>query len=595
MGFIQVDPQSIKLDSQSQGISPSTVLAGAPPPVPPIDNGPKQPDDNKNGFVEVDPNNIKLDGPAQTGTAEDIGRSLASGVVHGLPTAIDVPAAALATGIEKLTGSQGTMADLFRKNLSNGINPVVSKATGPEYQPQTEAGKLAKGAGAAIGTLPIGGEGAFAEGIPMALTRAATAGVGGTAAGQAGGAIGQQVGGDTGRKVGQVIGNVAGAYLGSKLPGAPSAIANAVTPQVSSDVAPLAARAQDLGVPLSVNQVAPSKAINTMQKASQPLPFSGVSDFENTQRTAFNQAVAKTLGSDVKDLTPDSISSFVQRNGSDFDRILKDKPVTVNANDLAGAEDIATQAGKYLDASLAKVVQNSVDELKSNIGPNGVIDGSKLASFRSQLIKGSQNAQGGAKEYLGDLATEVDNIAQKGLSPEDAKALGQVRREYRNYKTIEPLLEKATDGQINPTELNAKIASSKFINAATTPTGQDALVDLGRIGKQFLPKLGGSDTYDKVAIAGGTGVLAGNPLTMVPTGLGLSANRALQGLNRNQSIVKGLINKGLKSAPNPSGKPSAVEVIAGNAPTISRSALRDAPDPSSKPMRIDIIRKRAGK
>lgn len=596
MGFIQVDPQSIKLDGQSQGVSPSAVLAGDPPPMPPIDSGPKQPDDSKNGFVEVDPNNIKLDGPPQVGAMEDIARSGASGIVHGLPTAIDVPAAALATGIEKLTGSQGTMADLFKKNLGNGINAGISKhVTGPEYQPQTEAGTLAKGAGAAVGSLPLGGAGALEQGVPMALGRAVSAGIGGTAAGQAGGAIGQQVGGDTGRKIGQIAGNVVGGVLGAKLPGAPGAIANAVTPQVASDVAPLAARAQELGVPLSVNQVAPSKFLNTVQKVSQPLPFSGAQAFEDTQRGAFNKAVANTLGPDVKDLTPDSIGKFVQRNGSDFDSILKDKPVTVAPADLAGAEDVATQAGKYLDANLAKVVQNSVDELKSNIGPDGVIDGSKLASYRSQLMKGAQNAQGGAKEYLGDLVTEVDNLAQKGLSPEDAQALGQVRREYRNYKTIQPLLEKSTDGQINPTELNAKVASSKFINAATTPTGQDALIDLGRIGKQFLAKLGGSDTYDKAAIAGAVPAAIFEPHAAALTGGALVANRGIQGLNRNQGIVKGLINRGLKSAPNPAAKPSAVDVLAGNAPTITRSALRDAPDPGSKPIRIDIIRRNAGR
>lgn len=589
-----MNDDEIKAFLTGPSVSSTMPMAAAPPANPSSPSGPTgggigMSDDDIKNFLGVPPS------PPQVGTTEDVGRSLASGIAHGLPTAIDVPAAALATGIEKLTGSKGTMAELFSKNLSNGLNAGLTKhVTGPEYQPQTEAGTLAKGAGSVISTLPLGGVGAIEEGVPMALARAASAGIGGTGASQVGGQIGKQVGGDTGEAIGSVIGNVAGSVLGAKLPGAPGAIKSAVTPSVAPEVAPLAARAQELGIPLSVNQVAPSKAITTLQKASQPLPFSGVQAFEDTQRGAFNQAVAKTLGNDVKDLTPDSIASFVQRNGSDFDRILKDKPVNVAPADLAGADDIAVQAGKYLDKNLAEVVQNSVNELKNNIGPNGVIDGSRLASFRSQLIKGAQNAQGGAKEYLGDLATEVDNIAQKGLSPDDAKELGQVRRQYRNYMTIKPLLEKSTSGQINPTELNGKVASSKYINAATTSTGQDPLVDLGRIGKQFLAKLGGSDTYDKGTLVGGLGTAIVAPYTTALAASALAANRGLQGLNRNQRIVKSLINKA-SEAPNPAANPSAVEVLANDGPKISRTPYHDAPNPKDKPLRIDIGQKRGSK
>lgn len=180
-------------------------------------------------FLEAKPQAVSqgtldafLDSPDKpAGMMEDVVRGGASGVARALPYAIDIPAAALATGIEKLTGSQGSAMDLFRQNLSNGINPQASKVLGNEYEPQTEAGMIAKGAGGVVGALPLGGLTGLTEGIIPAVGtvgRAAASGAVGTVGSQVGGGIGQAVGGDTGELIGNLVGGAAGGYAGAKTP-----------------------------------------------------------------------------------------------------------------------------------------------------------------------------------------------------------------------------------------------------------------------------------------------------------------------------------------------------------------------------------------
>jgi len=92
-----------------------------------------------------------------------------------------------------------------------------------------------------------------------------------------------------------------------------------------------------------------------------------------------------------------------------------------------------------------------------------------------------------------------------------------------------------------------RVASSKYIKASRASTGKDDLIDLARIGKQFLPKKGGSDTFQKAALgtgASGLGYLAltNPPLAAAVAGkaaVGVGANRAYQSLyNQSPALVR---------------------------------------------------------
>lgn len=324
-----------------------------------------------------------------------------------------------------------------------------------------------------------------------------------------------------------------------------------IIPTVAADVAPLAARAQQFGIPLRLDQVAPSRFRNTVQKVSQELPLSGANVFEEAQTAAFNKALAKTIGQDAEKLDPTTIQKFLKDSGSKFDSVLKGKTIAVDDLFSGQLAKIAEDASLTATDDVAKAVYKNIGKLRDDL-VQGSVSGERLAAQRSELLKRQASAQGPIKDSIGEIIDAIDDLAERNLPEKSIQTLAQARREYRNFKTIEPLLEKATEGTINPTQLLNRVASSKYIKASRSEVGQDDLVDLARIGKEFLPSKGGSDTMQKAALGGniglfGTGVGAA---TSIPaTAATLAANRALQSLyNASQPIVGAAIKKGLRKA-----------------------------------------------
>lgn len=323
----------------------------------------------------------------------------------------------------------------------------------------------------------------------------------------------------------------------------------AITPNIAPEIAPLAQRASQFGIPLSLDQVAPSRVRNTLQKVSQELPFSGVENFQQTQLKNWNKALAKeTLGVDAERLNPSAIKTYLKKADEDFNSILDNK--TLNITDTQPLDNIIYNASFEAAPDTIKIVEKNVNQLK-NLISKGEISGNQLASVRSNLVKRSGRVQGELKNYLGDIVDYIDNNIDLVATPEESAKLAQARFQYRNYKTIQPLLEKSPSGNINPTSLMNRVASSRYINAATKEVGQDPLVDLARIGKEFLPAKGGSDTFQKMAGFDATkNILTGAAAVtdLGSTAGALAGNRLYQqGYNQSQN----LLNRGLQKALNP--------------------------------------------
>ncbi|MBN66128.1 MAG: hypothetical protein CMM94_00970, partial [Rickettsiales bacterium] len=374
------------------------------------------------------------------------------------------------------------------------------------------------------------------------------------AAGSASGAV---YGAGAGEGVGRLESAAEGAALGGVFGGGASVagstlrgVKSAIIPQADDAIRPLARRAKEFGIPLRVDQVAPSRARKTVQKVSQELPLSGADGFEDMQRKAFTKAVARTIGQDSDDLSAATVQSFLKDAERKFGALAKDRKVRVPPSVGERLNKILNDAEETLTGDLFSVVSKNTQKVKDDLS-DAFINGKKLASLRSELVKRLPRIQGGAKEYVGELVDTLDDVLAEALPKNQRKILQDARREWRNFKTIEPLLEKSQDGQINPTQLLNRVASNKFIRASRSGVGDDDLVDLARIGKAFLPKAGGSDTYQKLALAGGSGGLGAlaltNPgLAAVAAGKGalaLGANRAFQrGYNSSQRVVDSVVN-----------------------------------------------------
>ena len=314
-----------------------------------------------------------------------------------------------------------------------------------------------------------------------------------------------------------------------------------IVPIVKEDIVPLAQRAREFDIPLRADQVAPSRVRNTIQKVSQELPFSGVDAFETAQKSSWNKAVANTLGEES--LTPDSINNFITRNSNDFQSVLTGKQIPIDESILKNLE--GAKLKKTADAKSA--IDDYIADIKNNT-KNGFISGDVLNSVRSTFLKDLTQKNGDVKQGLGEILDTLDTTIAKHLSPEELGTLSNARYQYRNFKTVEPLLEKSTDGEINPTQLINRVAASKYIKGSRKSLGDDDLVDLARIGKEFLPKKGGSDTFQKAALGagifgtGGLGALAmTNPVAAgtgaALAGTGLALNRGGQAINQSQALI----------------------------------------------------------
>lgn len=343
------------------------------------------------------------------------------------------------------------------------------------------------------------------------------------------------------------------AALGAATPVAGAVLSKVPKPNVSQAVKDLAATAKNkFGIDLSLDQIAPSNVRDTIQKISQNIPGSGVEAFQEKQAQQWMRGVAGTIGESADNLGPEVIQNYLQRAGKDFEGALANKTITFTQKDINALADVAAGAKKKVSTGLADVVQNNVNDVLSNlskfqVGNGGIreVPGEKLASLRSQLLSDLPNIEGGARQQVAKIIDKIDEVVDRHLTPAEAKQLATARLQWRNFRTLEPLLEKSPDGTINPTQLMQKVASSKYIKVSRKKVGEDDLVDLARIGKQFLPKKGGSDTAQKIAYMKGAsqvGTVAGAlaaPLKVIPAVL---ANRGYQKLvNQSPRVVKNLV------------------------------------------------------
>lgn len=383
--------------------------------------------------------------------------------------------------------------------------------------------------------------GALSKAAPAATGLAGRIGQGAAAGAASGGLYGAGTAEEGSRTDGAVTGAVAGGLLGGALPavtaGAGRAV-NALLPSVDDATADLAKQALSRNIPLRASEVSDSVPLKIASTVADKLPFSGADAFKGKQADAFYKDVAGTLGQSADDLGPETIQKFLRSNQKLFDKALTGQSVNIDAQAI---NQIVQEADNLLTGDLSAVVRRNAEKLLNDAGPNGAIDGEKLASFRSSLVKGIPRAQGGAKEFLADIVDQIDTTAEANLSKEAADGLKQARRQWRNWKVLQPLLEKSPDGRFPPSELMNRVAASPYIKASATKTGEDPLVDLARIGKKFLKQQSpSSGTAENLLYAFSPAALL-NPATAASVGGGLALGKGAQAINSNQALVKKLV------------------------------------------------------
>lgn len=494
--------------------------------------------------VDYDPFANQPQGPS-VGVGADMakgaGVGLAKGVMNIAASPVDAPNAAefgVSYGLAKLAEKMGwlpngrTAEELIKdaqstfgekKPLGSAMQKAVEGVTGDFYKPQTTAGKFAETAGEFIPgamALPANGVGSMAS---NAVKYGVVPGLASEAAGQA-----------LKDTKYEWAGRLAGALGGAFLPGAAKAATSRVISPLPMDPAraSMVATLEREGVPLTAGQITGSKPLQWAESTLGDLPLAGgkAADLQRAQQQAFTDAALKRAGGSGM-ATPENMASIKDSLRQRFGDLASRNTAQIDAQ---AAKQIGDSVADYVKlvppANRAPGVGGTVDDILQLARSNGgAIPGDMYQAMRSRFgnISNSNrmNDPQLADVYRG-FRDSLDGAMNRSISPADAAAWQEVRKQYGNMKSLEKAAGGAgaatAEGNISPAQLRTAVASGN--NRGAYARGQGDLAELTRAGIGVMSPLPNSGTAPRQwmqnaaatlpaivggASGGGVGALAG--------------------------------------------------------------------------------------
>jgi hypothetical protein len=490
------------------------------------------PKQGESAFADLIP---KAPEPEKPGMA----MSAARGAMQGLTFGLADESYGLTQGVKGLFSGEG-----FGAGYERGVNEYRGKdKAAKEANPITSiVGEVAGGMGTGLGaaraglTLMKGG-----MNLPQAVGRSAVEGAAYGALSGAGNAEGDLAS----RAEGAVSGAGIGAGIGAAVPaiarGIGAATGRAITPMT---VAPERQAMIDVlereGVPLSAGQRSGSTPLRYAESIFGDATLAGgkASDLMTRQGEAFTDAALRKMGGSGR-ATPDNMSANYDRIGNQFKDLAARNTLQVDqgiANDLVGT---VRDYQKVLPSEQRAIVGNLADDIANRFrAGNGTMPGADYQTARSRLSRMANNARQNDPEFadaVRGLRNALDNDMIRSISPDDASAWQNARREYGNWKDLAKAAGGAgantAEGLVSPQALRSAVASGK--NKEAYVRGEGDFADLARAGNGVMTPLPNSGTGQRNMMTGqvgggGAALATGDPLTAAIVALGPSAfGRAL--------------------------------------------------------------------
>lgn len=272
-------------------------------------------------------------------------------------------------------------------------------------------------------------------------------------------------------------------------------------------------------IPVGLADTTKNKLVKSARSLMNDLPLTGSIGAAQSEakQAAFNRAVGGTFGAAEGKLTPQVLDAAKGKLGAEFDRIWNGNDLQLDPQFLTAIQRLRSEASNLPQGESARL-SGWVDDLLSRVqtGPNGqaIIPGNIANPFQSKLRQEAEKGNGFLKSGLEDLRKEVIGAFNRSIGATDAAALTANRSAYKNFKTVEPLLNKGAVGTAGrelgdvPASLLPEAVRSSF-SGLSSQTRQPALAELARVGSGLLadrvPQTGGSAR----ALLQNTGLLAG--------------------------------------------------------------------------------------
>lgn len=435
------------------------------------------------------------------------------------------PADGMSTGQKIAAGAGKSLVDLGRGvkqlgALAGNTLGMVDDATVDKLMQeeaarrQADAPLMATGAGkvgyigGAVATLPLAGSllrGAGAAGQAAGLTRtgqvAQTAGraimapTGFRQAATVGGAMGAAQPTVQGESRLQNVAIGAGAGMAGEAVGRGlGRLVRPVRSQLTAAEARTAVEAQRLGIPLTIAQQTGSRPLKIAESVleSHPVTAGAQQAAKQAQRNQYNAAVARTIGQDAQEITPEVMNTARETIGGEFDRLAANVDAPVDDTfftRLAGVERNLTDNIPIKDQSprLRAIINEAVDLMDT-----GRMNGRFFQETRAALGKIARNVandpnrqyKGELLETIDDFTSLIDDYAGQSMQAGDREAWQQARLQWRNLKTIEKAVD-TTSGNVSPAKLSTATKKGNK-SGYMYGRGESDLDSLGRVGSAFI-------------------------------------------------------------------------------------------------------------
>jgi hypothetical protein len=384
-----------------------------------------------------------------------------------------------------------TQAMVAPSEQANPISSAVGNVAGAVLNP---INKVIPGGGATglIGKLAEGGaQGALSNVLTTPVTdenksflieKIKQAGVGG-----AGGALGTAITG-VATKIAQPIENALG--------------------KIGNEAVDVLRKA---GVPLDVAQATGSQFLQRTKASlsDNPVTAGAQAEFAAKQKSAYNQAIAKTMGEDATAITPDVIQNAKNRLGEVYDNLFEKHGSKISGKVYKDLANIRDESLAVLPASEQNVIKNIVKDIIDKASENrSVLTGAQYQAQKKildRLTAQNSNISPYAKEIKETLLSGLKNsIKDEG----DIALLKQTNKQYGNMKKIEDVVSSDVEGNISPSKLSNSLATKSKRNALYAEDRE--LANLARAGKLILEnKVPNSGTASRILAAALPGAIGG--------------------------------------------------------------------------------------
>lgn len=396
-----------------------------------------------------------------------------------------------------------------QRDLSGAVDYFVDKLGGPTPQNAGErvytdviGGITSVATPVGVGRQLMQGASPVARGVGQVLAASPGTQAVSSATGAGASGLTREMGGGEGA---QMAAGVLGAASPVAIPSiGRGAVSGALAKSVPEQRKQLAREAQALGIELTPGQLSDSRFLKWTQSMLRSVPFTGAQGRYQQQVGQFNRALAREIGENADVITPEVNATAKARQSAKFDELTARNALKVDDQLVRSLSNIADSA--KVNRGVAEDVEAAIDALyaQATTGPGGVvIPGEAYQAFDSQL--GNIIKNGGAPaHFLGNVQSAVRRAMDKSISPEDAMAWRELRREYGSRKALTPLVAKSEGGEISPAQVMGAATSTRAGKEAMATGRRGNLGTLARVG-QVMKEPPSSGTAERIFAGGALG------------------------------------------------------------------------------------------